>query len=1132
MTIIVPAGVRADWQRDAACVDADPRLFDAPPTPQSQAYCGRCRVRGECVAVAIAEELDGASGGLSTQERNRLREQGWTLGMPLPPITASPSRPGSAQAGQSAAPRPAATSRRAPAPSPTTTPGNGRASTGQPTPQARPLLRPRPHQQHAIDDCAQGFATGARGQLCMPCGTGKTLVPRWQAERLNARLTVVLVPTLALVEQTLRAWRAAGGWPFAALVVCSDPTTAAGAAERGGRDDAVDPFTGAAIPAWARHRVQVTSDPAAVAAFITGQPPDAPRVVFATYHSSGLVGRGVRAADWRADLVVCDEAHRLAGLPRAEFRTALHDSALPAARRLFMTATPTLGDASPHGRKAPAPLSMSDERLFGPTWHKLAFGDAVNQRLLVDYEVLVIGDDAQPGPGRPGRLRLPNEVAAVGALRAAAVQHRLRRVLTFHGRVDKAAAFAAALDGTRLADGRIIRATHVSGTQRTLERQRALRRLDRAQPGELVVVANARCLAEGVDVPAVDAVCFADPRHSQVDIVQAVGRALRRAPGKQRGLVIIPIDVPAGGDDDSALAASRFAGVWTVLQALRAADERFADEIDRVGRAAARHGDPGRCRTVAKQVRFSLPERVEVDAVRVRLVRQLGDRWEHYFGLLEAYVDTHGHARVPAGYRAPSGEYLGRWVQQQRRAAQRRVLAAARAARLARLPGWVWDLRAACWRDELARMHKIVLQQIPPGQTPDIDELADVPLPSGSSRGSARLWAAAQRIDWRAGRLADWQVRGIEEALPGWRWTVLPAADCAMVDALARHVARTGDANVPAGHLEGGLPLGDWLQGVLRRRAADRLPAALADELAIVTPSATRPGALRWQRNEMRWLLGYEALCQFAAREGHSRVPAGHVEVLPDGVEVALGRWTAAQHSARQHGSLDAEQTRQLEQQPGWTWAQTDTTSPRLVHGRRSTYNSGCHCTPCTAAHRGYSQQRRERQAAADATGLVDPARAQAHLRQLVDAGASRRAIARAAGVDRRVVAEALAGGRQLQRAVEARLLAVTPTAVHAAAGPRSRVDAAPTWRLLDDLVARGWPKGWLARELGLGRALTLARDRVTVVNAARVAALHQRIGARRPPLDSRTPPQLAELEAREAAAKGQGCLRDAEVLA
>jgi hypothetical protein len=257
-----------------------------------------------------------------------------------------------------------------------------------------------------------------------------------------------------------------------------------------------------------------------------------------------------------------------------------------------------------------------------------------------------------------------------------------------------------------------------------------------------------------------------------------------------------------------------------------------------------------------------------------------------------------------------------------------------------------------------------------------------------------------------------------------------------------------------------------------------------------------------------------------------------HVEVLPDGIEVALGRWTPTQHTAHQHGSLDAEQTRQLEQQPGWAWTQTGTAARRPVHGRRSTYNSGCPCAPCTAAHRGYSQQRRERQAAGDATGLVDPARAQAHLRQLVDAGAPRRAIARAAGVDRRVVAEALAGGRQMQRAVEARLLAVTLTAVHATAGPRSLVDAAPTWRLLDDLVARGWPKGWLARELGLGRALTLARDRVTMVNAARVAELHERIGSRRPPLHSETPPRLAELEAREATTKGQGCLRDAEVLA
>jgi superfamily II DNA or RNA helicase len=1092
MTVAPIQPPRADWFTDAACGDADPALFDDELTAAGAAYCAGCPVRPDCVADAITHNADGGWGGLSKLQRIRLAHQGWAIGQPLPPVLTVVSDP--------PAP-PARRRRRRPRPAPPA-----------PWPPPDPSLQPRPDQREALEAILADPNT-LRGQVHRAPGTGKTLIGRWAAEHGLADLVLVVVPTLELVAQTLREWHRPVGWPFDPIVVCSDPTTVAGAAERG--EGGADPFAGPNAG-----DVPVTTEPRVLARFLEQATPGRARVVLSTYQSAPVVARAVRQANRpvRFDLAVLDEAHRLAGAARA-FRAVLDDTRIPVTRRLFLTATPVLIRPGTAGGEL---LSMDDEATFGPAWHELSFAEAIDQELISDYEVLVVVAREPTGPTRDPATA---DAIALGAVRAAAAEFGLRRVLSFHGRVAKARRFAAALHRTVLPDGRRVVATHVAGKMPSAVRQAALRRLADTSNRELVVVANARCLGEGVDVPAVDGVLFADPRRSTVDIVQAVGRALRRAPGKRRGLIIVPVALPAGEDDDSALAAGPFAHVWAVLRALRAHDERLAVEIDAALRAAARGGGRDRAgRVGAGRIRFVLPDDVDLDKVQVRLVEEVGAGWERSFGLLERYVETHGTARVPRGYQTSEGVVLGEWAERQRIAHRRGLLNPARAARLAALPGWVWDLPDARWQDNLAALRDYAERRTVSGGELDFDELSGLAAPAAPAVRQARrtlgMWAAAQRVGHRAGRLASWQVQELD-AVPGWSWTVLPPADAAMVDALRAFTVREGHANAPYTHLEGGLPLGRWLNDIRRRRLTGRLAAALADELAAVMPAAVAAGGLRWETGQTRWRLHYEALQAFAARTGHTGVPFEHVERLAD-AEVDLGHWVARQRHQRRAGELDPARAVLVERLPGWRW-EVDPSDRVAVNlddvrcGTREAYWKGHRCPSCTNANlRAELVRQRLRAAGVATTDLVDAGRAAEHLERLLAArGVGATAIARAAGVNVKTVTDVFDGTvRRVHPEIEGRLLAVTLDAVRAAAPPTAHVDGGPTRQLLDQLIAAGWPARWILREIGLW---ALPRGpQVLAATAAKVAKLHDRIGGRPPTARRRGTalPPLAEIEA------------------
>ena len=273
-------------------------------------------------------------------------------------------------------------------------------------PRPQPRKKPRPHQAAAIRDVVRGFRHRDRGQLIMACGTGKTLTALWIAEKLQNRRTLVLVPSLSLISQTLSEWGRTSRHPFDALVVCSDETV-------------TDRSQDAAVISTSDLGVPVTTDVRAIRAFLkkrrvpgvessSPQPlgrgnnnwgladstPATHSVVFCTYQSSDRIAAAQQRSAPPFDLVIADEAHRCTGPADSLFTTVLDARKITARRRLFMTATPRYFTGRVKKRAAELEYelaSMDDESRFGPVFHRLTFDAAIRDGLLTDYQVVVIG---------------------------------------------------------------------------------------------------------------------------------------------------------------------------------------------------------------------------------------------------------------------------------------------------------------------------------------------------------------------------------------------------------------------------------------------------------------------------------------------------------------------------------------------------------------------------------------------------------------------------------------------------------------------------------------------------------------------------------------------------------------------
>ena len=483
----------------------------------------------------------------------------------------------------------------------------------------------RPHQAEAVDAVFRGWGestTGAagttndRGKLIMACGTGKTFTSLKIAERLaesnNGKARILFaVPSISLLSQTLREWNAQSSLDMRSFAVCSDNKVSR-AAEDMSTEDVIIP---------------VTTDGKVLAEKLGGHRRRAKglTVVFTTYQSLPAIHEAQQHGADAFDLIICDEAHRTTGVTLdgedASNFVKVHDpDFISSTKRLYMTATPRLFDdttkskAEEHSAEI---VAMDDLDTFGPEFHRLSFGEAVDRGLLTDYKVLVLTVDESVMAGKlqgslstDGELSLDDASKIVGcwnglAKRAGTApdgstfspgEVPMRRAVAFAKDIKSSKQVAEMFPQVVSAyqdllneqedEGHTIEGTnrdlrcevhHVDGTFNALQRNEELTWLKApVADDECRILTNARCLSEGVDVPALDSVLFLHPRNSVVDVVQSVGRVMRKSEGKDYGYIILPVAVPAGVSPSAALGNNRrFKTVWQVLNALRAHDERF-----------------------------------------------------------------------------------------------------------------------------------------------------------------------------------------------------------------------------------------------------------------------------------------------------------------------------------------------------------------------------------------------------------------------------------------------------------------------------------------------------------------------------------------------------------------------------
>jgi superfamily II DNA or RNA helicase len=601
------------------------------------------------------------------------------------------------------------------------------------------------YQVQALADIKAAFKKNDRATVVMACGTGKTLVALWAVEEQKPKTVLVLLPSLTLLQQTLREWSEQTSWGdrFTFIGVCSDKTVA-------GDDAAVTDLTEIEFP--------VRTDPKIVRQFLQRKTQGV-KVIFSTYQSSPIVGKGARGLP-PFDIAILDEAHKTTGLSGSAFGFALSDKNIRVRKRLFLTATPRHIDIRKRNKEGDfRVLSMDDEHIYGTRAYTLSFSGAAKLGIICRYKVIIslIDKEMVSDFTRKNGITLvkTDEVSARWMANLIAIHRAIdtvaaKKVITFHSRVKLAREFAT--DEPRGIAHHLIDfdVRHVNGTQNSADRADTIRAFASSERGLLT---NARCLTEGVNIPAVDMVAFVDPRQSRIDIAQAVGRAMRKPRGpsdKTVGYVVVPLFAGMGRNDslDEAVKSEKFKAVADVLNALQEHDEDLTTIIREIKQRKG-EGYPFNPKVIAKKVEVIGPtvslERL-TNSIGVEIADCLGTTWDEMFGRLVAFSKQFGTPSVPQTY---FDRKLAKWTQHQRSFARNNMLRSDRL-KLLQSIGFQFDPYNEKWWSNFERLRRFS----------EIN--GDANIASRDPDRQLARWVVKQRVAFREGRLEKWKIREFE----------------------------------------------------------------------------------------------------------------------------------------------------------------------------------------------------------------------------------------------------------------------------------------------------------------------------------------------------------------------------------
>lgn len=804
------------------------------------------------------------------------------------------------------------------------------------------------HQLDAVTKIVAELELADRCKVSMACGTGKTRVGVETALATESKTVVVYVPSLALMQQTLPYWIDAtfkGNLNY--LCVCSDNTVAS--------RDSDDPSTTVEemIAELNLSKSRVTSSPAIIMEFLNACEPSSVNVIFSTYQSSDTVRDGM-PEDFEFDLGIFDEAHRTAG-KEGMFSAPLSDSHTKIAKRVFMTATPKHYDYKRINKQdsgGASIYSMDDERVYGKTAYNLPIRKAIDLGLIAGYKVLVsVIDDQMLAKEWASKVEGTNSemLAHSLAIKSAMNEYGIKKTVTFHSSVDDAHAFAnnQAIKQELGAD-----IFHVNGKMHSNQRKIIISEFALSPQS---VISNAKCLTEGVDVPEIDMVAFMHPKKSKVDIIQAVGRALRlrRGGNKTTGYILLPLYVSDNevgkGGMEKALIDSGFDLVFQVIQALR--------EQDEVVNAAIR--DAVINRTQGKKVELPFlsvcGQLLQLDHLRSLIstacVDTLGQSWDEWIGRYIYFKSTEGHCAPDVNYKTADGFRLGSWVCAQRSNYNAGSLSLERTRELEAI-GISWDpigdnmdkmisalelfhqknghcdvrkkdgqklysfthtLRTSrnsaessplFKNDRIARIDRMGFSWSGPKEVREsamIDRLLSYWAKHGKGEVSSKIdaelngWVWGQRRSFKQGKMPQTQIDSLNAI--GFVWSFQDKAWQMMFDAYASYIT-SNKAEPPLTYLINGHSLGEWRNTQSSSFKESTLSQERIDLLNAI--------GFKWDLLDFLWDSTYQALSEYKDIFGDCIVPADWP------FNQHLARWVLTQKRSKNKGILSAEREAKL----------------------------------------------------------------------------------------------------------------------------------------------------------------------------------------------------------------------------
>lgn len=720
-----------------------------------------------------------------------------------------------------------------------------------------PRTPPRPHQVEAVQAITNTLINNARVQYIAACGTGKTLVGLHAAESQNPRSAIVFLPSLALIRQTVCEWsmQSMFGANYDLMIVCSDPTITQALDEIEITEDDLG--------------TPITTNHLLIKSFLE-TPSQKTKVVFSTYYSARVVANGIPSG-FCFDFGILDEAHKTAGEHAKLSGIVLHDNQIPIKRRLSLTATPRhfkiRHKATDQDRLI---YSMDSLEHYGPVASRLTFSRAVEQDLICDYSALISVITSSEIRERflqqktnliiEDRKIDTRRLANLIAIQNAVEKYNLKKLITFHGSIQEASDFIQ-LNNPSIEDylpG--FKFLHVNGSMSSFERNKIM---DEFKRSEKAIISNARCLTEGVDIPSIDCCIFIVPKSSQVDIVQAIGRASRKSNGKKRGYVLLPlfVDDLETGSTERAIKESKFSFIWTVINALKEEDE-VLDSVIEHGLSEMRCRGNGYLPDFGEKLQIigSSADIQELTRnIKTVCIETIGSEFSEMLGGLKGFVDKYHHCDIPDDYEV-NGKNLKKWVFKQRIRRNSHKLNETEILRLEEA-GMVWSAKEAYFYRRL-------------------NDLADYFQKHGHSRVprwtmvdgfDLGQWAADQRNAFGRGDLTEVQIQRLNQF--NFVWNAMPDNFDQYFEELVKFKNLFGHCNVPRNYLANGIKLGHWISNI-RRKYRLKAPTLTPERIA-------RLKAIGFQWSDSKRLFTYDQiekvfkyLEKYRVEHGNLRVPA------------------------------------------------------------------------------------------------------------------------------------------------------------------------------------------------------------------------------------------------------------------